>query len=159
MTISQNCPHDLAQDIRNALTRLKHCNLDYDFVDHGPSTPSPSSTMAVGGAPCGRNSLVEAIDLLCYAMEKMGRKYSDLCVLAKDPRSRSAYTIKQPLRDFLGELCAVPEYKAVLTSQLNNMVTFLQSNPKYGGIKAIKVDFNLIEVSFVAFTVEYNQKY
>ena len=148
MTISAACPHNLASDIRTALKRMQHCSLDYDMVDHGPTTTS-FSTVDVGGVPCGRNSLVAAIDLLCYAMDKMGRKYSDLHVLSKNPRSRSSYTLKQPLRDFLGELCSVPEYKTVLTSQLNNMVQFLKTNPKYAGIRSIKVDLNLIEVSKV----------
>ena len=145
MTITSNCRHELAANIRDGLKRMNHCNLDYDFVDQGPKTPT-TTTVAAGGAPCGRNQLVDGIDLLCYAMEKMGRKYSDLHVLSKHPSSRSAYTIKEPLRDFLGELCVVPEYKSVLTSQINKIIAFLTSNPKYGGISSIKVDLNLIEV-------------
>ena len=139
----------VAEEIRAALTNLGRCNLDYDLVDHAPRNSSAVTTVppSVGGAPCGQSPLVAAIDCLCYALDKSGKKYADMHVRSKHPGSVSAYTIKQPLREYLGELCKIPEYKSVLTNQINQIVNFLKSNPSYGGIKSIKIDLNLIEVT------------
>ena len=150
MTISANCSLNLAVEIRESLKKMKHCPLDYDLVDNGPKSTSvalPAPTP--GGAPCGKSSLVAAIDLIVYSLQKSGKKYDSLYVRSKCEGSRSAYTLKQPLRDYLVELCEHPLYKNVLTSQINNVIKFLESNPKYRGITCIKVDLNLIEVSYL----------
>ena len=147
MTISKNCPPKEAQGIREALARIKYINIEYDMVDHGPKTDLGKATSSIGGAPCGKSPLVDAINLLCYTLEKNQSKYFDLHIRSKAKGSRSSYTVKKPLRDYLGELCIVPEYKYVLTGQINNIVKFLTANPKYQGITSIKIDHNLIEVS------------
>ena len=147
MTITAKCDVKLACDIRAALQKMKHCSLEYDLVDYGPKdTTSIAGPSRVGGAPCGKGQLVAAIDLICYALDKSGKKYANMQVRSKHPGSRSAFTLKQPLRDYLGELCEIPQYKSCLTGQINSIVSFLETNPKYRGIKSIKVDLNLIEV-------------
>ena len=51
------------------------------------------------------------------------------------------------VRDFLGRLCKYPQLREIITPNLNSIASFLEANPKYGGIEEIEVDFNLIEVS------------
>ena len=109
MTISGNCSLNLATQIRESLKKMKHCPLEYDLVDNGPkSTNVAVPTPTPGGAPCGKSSLVAAIDLIVYSLQKSGKKYSNLYVRSKCEGSRSAYTLKQHLRDYLGELCEHP---------------------------------------------------
>ena len=76
---------------------------------------------------------------------------STLQVRSKDPRSVASYTIKSDLSEFICSLCSIPEYKNVLTGQIDQMVKFLRKYPKYEGIESIKVDLNLIEVGFLGF--------
>ena len=51
------------------------------------------------------------------------------------------------VRDFLGKLCKYPQLKEIITPNLNMIANFLESNPEYGGIEQLNVDYNLIEVS------------
>ena len=44
-------------------------------------------------------------------------------------------------------LCGEAEYRALMTDQLQQLVTFLGTNPEYSGIKSLDIDYNLIEVS------------
>lgn len=120
------------------------------MVDHGPRESGSSVMDAQGssGISSGKSKMVEAIDLLVYSLQKYDKKYTYMKVLSKHPESQSAYTEATALRKYLGELCVIPEFKNVLTGNLNNVVNFLESNPDYGGVPKIKVDLNLIEVIY-----------
>ena len=47
----------------------------------------------------------------------------------------------------MGKICKYPQLKEIVTPNLNSIASFLETNPKYGGIEEIQVDYNLIEVS------------
>ena len=50
------------------------------------------------------------------------------------------------LRDFLGHICRYPSLRDAITPNLQRFCTFLEKNPAYGSVKAIEIDYNLIEV-------------
>lgn len=68
-------------------------------------------------------------------------------VYEKDPESTSFYKKTGSLREYLGNLCRLDDYRGVITSQLNSMASFLEQNPSYEGIPNLEIDLNLIEVS------------
>ena len=82
-----------------------------------------------------------------YVMEKTGRRYNNGIILSRDSRSTASYTKSMSIRQYVNELCQVEDYRNVFTAQIDRMVKFFDKNPDYGGIRKIKVDYNLVEVS------------
>ena len=151
--ISQHCEATHAERIRTELQRLGSMlsELQYDFVDMQASSSVTEKAVAAPSVPTATSKLMEVINLMNYVMKKTGKRFLGGIIVGKDPRSTSAFTRETSVRDFLNELCEADVYKDTVTPQIDKVVNFFKNNPKYGGIAKIKVDFNLIEVSYFSF--------
>ena len=150
MIVAPQCQPRLAEDIRTGLKNLSamFADMTYDFVDLAKSEGSSESRKTVTNSfTCGSDRLLEAINLMMYVMEKTGRRYNNGIILSRDSRSTASYTKSMSIRQYVNELCEVEDYRNVFTAQIDRMVRFFDKNPDYGGIRKIKVDYNLVEVS------------
>lgn len=46
-------------------------------------------------------------------------------------------------------ICGKPEYKDVITPQLNSLANFFETNPAYQGVAQLTVDLDVIEVNTI----------
>jgi hypothetical protein len=150
MILYPNCPDDTAGKILHAKGTMVLKSLTYDF-NNMKENVVPSAKIVTKS--CTKDKMTQCIELLDYIMQKEDKRFYKGVVVGKPHGSLTSYTEETNVRDYLNELCNIPEYSSLITGQLNNVVNFLQTNPSYGGLRHIRRDMTLIEVCNLHFFI------
>ena len=124
---------------------MSYTGFKYDLVDLAEASEEPSS-LQTPGPSFGRSKLLEAIDLLIFSFDEFSCRYNDGFVYEWHDESVMTFKKRGTVREYLNELCGNKEYREVMTNQLNSLVSFLENNPTYQGIRSLQIDLNIIEV-------------
>ena len=151
LIITNNGHASFVVKIRAALKKM--CSMltsvTYDLVDKfvGNVDGTTSDDSPVLCVPVVKSKMMEVLNLMNYVMDRSGHKFLGGVIVRRDPRSTAAYTLETSVREFLNNMCSVDVYRNIVTPQIDSVVKFFRNNPSYKGVKHIKVDMNLIEVS------------
>ena len=150
MVITDNGSSAFVGKLRTALKQFTQMlpGFKFDFVDKFEGEVSVSeSTCSAAPSNAHKDRMMEVIDLMTFVMDGRGDRLRNGVIVRRDPRSTASYTVETTVRDYLNDICLVDQYKGVVTPKIDQVVNFFRNNPRYKGVKTIRIDTNLIEVS------------